>query len=86
MILAGYTQAREYAEMPWIVDVFIMITLVLIGITIIGTIIKRTERKLYASLWFFASIFLWFPIVYFIGNVMWNPPSGALYGLTDGIV
>jgi cytochrome c oxidase cbb3-type subunit I/II len=27
----------------------------------------------------------WFPIVYFIGNVMWRPPSGALFGLTDGI-
>jgi len=85
MILAGDTQAREYAEMPWVVDVLIVITLLLIGITVLGTIIKRNERKLYPSLWFFASIFLWFPIVYFIGNVMWNPPTGALFGLTDSI-
>ncbi len=86
LILSGDTQAREYAEMPWVVDIAIVITLILIGITIIGTIIKRRERKLYVSLWFFAAIFLWFPIVYSIGNVIWNPPSGALYGLTDAIV
>jgi cytochrome c oxidase cbb3-type subunit I/II len=85
LIMSGITQAREYAEMPWPVDIAIVITLILIGITVIGTIIKRTERKLYASLWFFAGIFFWFPIVYSIGNVIWNPPSGALTGLTDAI-
>jgi cytochrome c oxidase cbb3-type subunit I/II len=86
LIMNGDTQAREYAEFPWIIDVMILITLIVIGITIIGTIIKRRERKLYVSLWFFAAIFLWFPIVYFIGNVMWRPPTGALFGLSDAIV
>jgi len=86
MILGGDTQAREYAEMPWVIDVFVVITLILIGINVFGTIIKRKEKKLYASLWFLAGIFLWFPIVYFIGNVMWRPPTGALFGLTDAVV
>ena len=85
MILGGDTQAREYAEFPWIIDVAIMITLILIGVNVFGTIMKRKEHKLYVSLWFYASIFLWFPIVYFIGNVMWRPPTGALFGLTDAI-
>jgi cytochrome c oxidase cbb3-type subunit I/II len=85
LILAGDTQAREYAEMPWIIDVVIMITLIMIGYNILGTIIKRNEHKLYVSLWFYAGIVLMFPIVYFIGNVMWRPPTGALFGLTDGI-
>jgi cytochrome c oxidase cbb3-type subunit I/II len=85
LIIGGNTQAREYAEMPWVVDVAIMVTLILIGVNFLGTILKRRERKLYVSLWFFAGIVLWFPIVYFIGNVMWNPPSGALFGLTDAI-
>ena len=85
LIMAGNTQAREYAEMPWIIDVAIMVTLILMGINFLGTILKRRERKLYVSLWFFAGIVLWFPIVYFIGNVMWSYPSGALSGLTDAI-
>ena len=86
MILGGDTQAREYAEMPWIIDVMIMITLILIAYNVLGTIINRREHKLYVSLWFYAGIVLWFPIVYFIGNVMWRPPTGALFGLTDAIV
>ena len=86
MILSGNTQAREYAEMPWIIDVAIMITLILIGYTILGTILNRKEHKLYVSLWFYAGIVLWFPIVYFIGNVMWRPPTGALFGLTDAVI
>jgi len=86
MILAGDTQAREYAEMPWVVDVAVMVTLILMGYTIIGTIVRRREHNLYSSLWFYAGIVFWFPIVYFIGNVMWNPPSGALSGLTDSII
>ncbi len=86
MILSGDTQAREYAEMPWIIDIIIIITLLLIGYTVIGTIIKRKEHKLYVSLWFYAAIFLWFPIVYIIGNVVWRPPTGALFGLTDSVI
>jgi cytochrome c oxidase cbb3-type subunit I/II len=86
MILNGYTQAREYAEMPWIIDVVIMITLFMIGYNMLGTIMKRREHKLYVSLWFYAGIVLWFPIVYFIGNVLWRPPTGALFGLTDAVV
>jgi cytochrome c oxidase cbb3-type subunit I/II len=86
MILTGDTQAREYAEMPWIIDIAIMITLILIGYNILGTIMKRREKKLYVSLWFYAGIVLWFPVVYFIGNVMWRPPTGALFGLTDAVI
>jgi cytochrome c oxidase cbb3-type subunit I/II len=53
---------------------------------VLGTIMKRKEHKLYVSLWFYAAIFLWFPIVYIIGNVVWRPPTGALFGLTDSVV
>lgn len=85
LILAGNTQAREYAEFPWIIDVAIVISLILMLINVFGTILQRREHKLYVSLWFYAAIFLWFPIVYIIGNVMWRPPTGALFGITDSI-
>lgn len=85
MILNGDTQAREYAELPWVIDVLVMIALILNGLVILGTITKRKEHKLYASLWFYSGIMFWFPIVYFIGNVMWNPPTGALTGLIDAV-
>jgi Cbb3-type cytochrome oxidase, subunit 1 len=84
-ILLGGSQGREYAELPWAVDVAIMITLILMAIVILGTIVKRNEKKLYGSLWYYAGTMLWFPVVYFIGNVMWHPATGALNGIQDGI-
>ena len=81
----GDTQGREYAELPWIIDVLIMITLLLILLNIMLTFGRRKEKKLYVSTWYYTGTFIWFPVVYFIGNVMWRPPSGALVGITDSI-
>jgi cytochrome c oxidase cbb3-type subunit I/II len=76
---------REYAELPWSIDVLVMIVLLLILLNILLTLANRNEKKLYVSTWYYLGTFLWFPIVYFIGNVMWNPPNGALFGDTDAI-
>lgn len=84
-ILLGGSQGREYAELPWAIDVAVVIALIFLAVVVLGTIVKRTERKLYVSLWYYAGTMIWFPIVYFIGNVMWHPATGALNGIQDGI-
>jgi len=84
-ILLGGSQGREYAELPWAIDVAVMATLFLLGYIVFGTILRRREKKLYVSLWYYMGTLLWFPIVYFIGNVMWQPPTGALNGIQDAI-
>jgi cbb3-type cytochrome c oxidase subunit I len=84
-ILFGGSQGREYAELPWAVDVAVMVTLILMAVVILGTMARRTEKKLYVSLWYYAGTMLWFPIVYFIGNVMWHPATGALNGIQDAM-
>lgn len=85
LIAMGYTQAREYAEYIWIIDVIIIITLLLIGYNIFKTIQYRKERKLYGSTWYIMGTFLTFPIIYFTGNVMWHPDTGSLQGAVDGV-
>jgi cbb3-type cytochrome c oxidase subunit I len=84
-ILNAYTQSREYAEMIWIIDIAVMVVLILNLINIYMTIANRTEPKLYVSLWYITGTLIWMPILYFIGNVMWNPPTGALTGINDAI-
>lgn len=84
-ILLSYTQSREYAELIWIIDVAVLIVLVLNLINIYVTIANRIERKLYVSLWYISGTLIWMPILYFIGNVMWNPSTGALTGIDDSI-
>jgi len=85
MIMNGNTQGREYAELPFGVDIAVIIVMIMMAVSIFTTIINRKEKKLYVSLWYYAGTLLWFPIVYFIGNVMWHPPVGALNGQIDAI-
>lgn len=84
-ILLGGSQGREYAELPWAMDVLVMIGLLLNAYIVWGTVIKRKEKKLYGTLWYYLGTTMLFPIVYFIGNVMWKPDVGALNGTTDAI-
>jgi cbb3-type cytochrome c oxidase subunit I len=82
----GLTQSREYAEMIWVVDIAVMLVLITNAFNILMTIHRRVEPKLYASLWFIIATVVLFPLVYFIGNVMWAPPTGALTGINDATV
>ena len=84
-IAMAHSQSREYAEMIWVVDIGVIITLLLNMLNIYMTIAHRVEKKLYVSLWYIAGTVMWFPLLYFIGNVMWNPPTGALTGINDTI-
>ncbi len=85
LILLAQTQSREYAEFIWIVDVAVLVTLVLNLYNLYKTIANRVEQKLYVSLWYITGTLIWMPMLYFIGNVMWNPPTGALTGVDDSI-
>jgi cbb3-type cytochrome c oxidase subunit I len=83
--LFGYSQGREYAEMVYGVDVAVIVVCILNIINLMTTISKRVEQKLYASVWYITGALMWFPLLYFIGNVMWNPPSGAITGINDAL-
>lgn len=84
-LLLGYTQAREYAELAWPVDIAIMAVLLLTAYNLLRTIAARKAEHLYVSLWYVMGSLIWFPIVYAIGNVIWAPPTGSLTGLNDAI-
>lgn len=91
----GMTQAREYAELIWPLDIMVMVALLLAGYNIFRTIFGRKERKLFVSLWYIMGTMIWMPMLYFVGNVMWQPllpsaetnlagfPSGGLTGIID---
>jgi cbb3-type cytochrome c oxidase subunit I len=85
-ILNGHTQSREYAELIWGVDVAVMLVLITNAINILMTVHRRVEPKLYVSLWYISATVVLFPILYFIGNAMWNPPTGAITGVNDTII
>ncbi len=49
----GFTQAKEYAELEWPIDIAIAAVWIGFAINFFGTIAKRRERHLYVALWFY---------------------------------
>ena len=81
----GWTQGREYNEYVWWADVSLVIACLLMIYNLAMTIARRKEQQLYVSIWYFMGTFLWTAGNYPIGNVMWNPQTGAMPGLIDSI-
>ncbi len=83
-LMAGYSQSREYAEWIWPVDILVLIAFALTFYNIFKTVAQRKETLLYVSVWyaFAAMIFTWF--IYFFGNAVWHPGTGAITGMADG--
>jgi len=87
-LLGGYNQGREYAELVWPLDVFVLVLLLLAGLNVFMTVARRRERKLYVTVWYVMGSFIWMPILYFVGNAMWETGnywhlSGAIGGIND---
>lgn len=82
----GMTQGREYTEYLWIFDVSLTLSILLIIVNTVMTILNRVEKSLYVSIWYFTGMALWTAGFYPIGNVMWNPSTGAVPGLLDSIL
>lgn len=82
----GFTQAREYAELIWPVDVLIVVAFALVSYNLIMTIRNRREPILYVSIWYACAAVVMTGTTYFIGNVVWKPDTGALVGIPDAIL
>jgi cytochrome c oxidase cbb3-type subunit I len=82
----GYTQSREYAEWVWSVDLGILATLVVIFYNLLETLRKRREKILYVSVWYILGGLTFTFFIYFFGNAVWNPSTGALVGMPDAIL
>jgi len=85
-ISLGYTQGREYAELPWIVDIMVVICFVMVVVNILMTIRQRKESILFVSIWYTTAAVVLTSITYCLGNVIWKPDTGALVGIPDAIL
>ncbi len=75
-ILAGYSDGLEWLEMPryW-ADPFFVIGGGLVGLSLLSTIAVREVEHLYVSVWYIMAAFIWFPIIFVVGN--WPTFSGV---------
>jgi cbb3-type cytochrome c oxidase subunit I len=85
-VSTGHTQGREYAELPWPVDIMVVISFSLVVINLLMTIRQREERVLYVSIWYTTAAVVLTSVTYCLGNVIWKPDTGALVGIPDAIL
>jgi len=81
----GFTQAKEYAELEWPIDILIAVVWVVFAVNFFGTIAKRRERHLYVALWFYIASIITVAILHIFNNLA--IPAGALksYSLYAGV-
>ena len=84
-LLGGFTQGKEYAELPWILDLVIAVLWVAFGANVLGTLVTRRERHIYVAMWFYLASVLAVAILH-IGNSLAIPYSWlGSYSLYSGV-
>ena len=65
----GMTQAREYAEMIWPIDIAIALIWVIFAINFFGTLAKRREKHIYVAVWFYIATIVAVAILHIFNNL-----------------
>ena len=68
-ILAGVSDGMEWLEMSrWYADPWLVVGGGMIGLALFSTVAARRAEHLYVSVWYILSAFLWFPMLFVLGN------------------
>tara|TARA_R110000782_G_scaffold167129_3_gene259091 strand:- start:10017 stop:11675 length:1659 start_codon:yes stop_codon:yes gene_type:complete len=87
----GITEAREYAEPEWYVDLWLTVVWVAYLAVFVGTIVKRTEPHIYVANWFYLSFILTIAMLHIVNNltvpVSWlgSKSYSAFSGVQDAL-
>ncbi len=81
----GFTQAKEYAELEWPIDIAIAVVWVAFGVNFVGTLVRRRERHLYVALWFYIASIVTVAILHIFNNL--SVPAGLFksYSIYAGV-
>ncbi|MCH4152917.1 MAG: cytochrome-c oxidase, cbb3-type subunit I [Sphingobium sp.] len=67
--LLGITEAKEYAEPEWYVDLWLTVVWVSYLAVFVGTIVKRSEPHIYVANWFFLSFIITVAMLHLVNNL-----------------
>jgi cytochrome c oxidase cbb3-type subunit 1 len=65
----GVTEAREYAEPEWYVDIWLTIVWVSYLAVFVGTIVRRREPHIYVANWFYLSFIITVAMLHLVNNL-----------------
>lgn len=86
----GLTQAKEYAELIWPIDILITVVWIAYGVVFFGTIVKRQMKHIYVANWFYAAFIITVAILHVINSlaipVSWTESYPIYSGAVDAMV
>ncbi len=82
----GITQAKEYAEAEWPIDILITIVWVAYGWLFFGTIAKRKVKHIYVANWFFGAYIIGIALLHIINNLVVPVSLWKSYSVYTGAV
>jgi cytochrome c oxidase cbb3-type subunit I len=66
---SGWSDGMEWLEIPWQIDILILIGGALIAVPLVYTLQQRRVGHLYVSVWYMGAALFWFPTLFLIGNI-----------------
>src|SRR5689334_19002893 len=65
----GITTSKEYAELEWPIDILITLVWVVFGANLLGTVLRRRERHMYVSIWFYLATFITVALLHVVNSL-----------------
>lgn len=69
VLAAGYSEGREWLEVPWWLDIAVIVMLLIPAAVVTRTMRSRTEEGLFVSLWYFLAGLYWIVGLFVAGNI-----------------
>ncbi|HVJ17294.1 MAG TPA: cytochrome-c oxidase, cbb3-type subunit I [Polyangiaceae bacterium] len=84
-IPSGFTQAKEYAELEWPIDLAIAVVWIAFAVNFFATIARRRERHIYVAIWFYIATIVTVALLHVFNNLV--VPAGPLksYSVYAGV-
>ena len=81
----GITTSKEYAELEWPIDIAITLIWVVMGINMIGTILKRRQRHIYVAIWFYLATLITVAVLHIFNNLELPVSAFKSYSIYAGV-
>ncbi|MCK5662011.1 MAG: cbb3-type cytochrome c oxidase subunit I, partial [Thiotrichaceae bacterium] len=65
----GFSQAKEYAELEWPIDIGITLIWVVFAINFFMTLKQRREKHIYVALWFYISTIITVAVLHIVNSI-----------------
>jgi cytochrome c oxidase cbb3-type subunit I/II len=80
----GITQAKEYAELEWPIDIAIAVVWIVFAVNFFWTLARRNEKHMYVALWFYIATIITVAILHVVNSLAIPVMASKSYSIFGG--